>query len=265
MSIISSLSKPAGSLIDKYASRKAVSNIFEKGIKNPAKFAAGMMVTSIVSKDAVGCVIYTYQSYNNEKIPKERRPFVAALDFTNGIINVLGQISSFYLVERFFTPKLDAWLSTGVYKDAKTGKELYVNPNSPRSKDSIYRVVGNVIHEKAGPLKDLGVTTEEAMKELPNLTEKAVKKFGLGSQKAKDLAEGLTLIVSALATMALIKRTLTPLLATPLADYCKNSFDPNAKKAQGPKDPRLEQIIAQQPYMDNKTEDSKKAAFKSMA
>lgn len=264
MPTISSLSKTAGHFIDKYASRKAVNKIFEKGIKYPARFAAGMMVTSIVSKDAVGCVIYTYQSYNNKDIPKERRPFVAALDFTNGIINVVGQIASFYLVDRFLFPRLESRLFTGVLKDVKNDKEHYQRSNSPLSKDSIHNVVANVIKDKAEELKAKGTTTEEAMQNLTELSEKAIKKYGHGSQKVKDLAEGLSIIVTAIATTALIKRTLTPLIATPLADHCKDAFD-KGQKNQGPKDPRLEQVIAQQPYMNNKTEDSEKKPFKSMA
>lgn len=265
MTTISSLNKSVGNIIDKYASRKSVRRIFEKGIEHPAKFAAGMMVASIVSKDAINCVIYTYQSYNNQRIPKERRPFVAALDFTNGIINVLGQIAAFYAVERFFTPKLIAKLFTGVYKDPKTGKEFHKHSTSPLSSDEIRKTVANVIKNEKEELEARGTTPESAMQHLNELSEQMIKNSGHGSKRAKELAEGLGLIVGALATMALIKRTLTPLIATPMADYFKNNFDSNRSKEQGPKDPRLEKAIAQAIYQDNKTPDSGKAAFKSLA
>ncbi len=72
----------------------------EKGVKDPAGFAAQMMVLSFVSKDAVNCVIYTSQSAVNKEIPDEKRPFVMFNDLINGILNVAGQLASFSLVEK---------------------------------------------------------------------------------------------------------------------------------------------------------------------
>ncbi len=49
-------------------------------------------VGSVVAKDGVGCALYTYQSLHNENIPEDKRPFVAALDLTNGVLMITTQI-----------------------------------------------------------------------------------------------------------------------------------------------------------------------------
>ena len=54
-------------------------------------------VGSVVAKDGIGCVLYTYQSLHNESIPEDKRPFVAALDLTdlqNSKINYLQKLSA---------------------------------------------------------------------------------------------------------------------------------------------------------------------------
>lgn len=50
-------------------------------------------VGSVVAKDGIGCALYTYQSLHNESIPEDKRPFVAALDLTNGILMISTQIA----------------------------------------------------------------------------------------------------------------------------------------------------------------------------
>ncbi len=50
-------------------------------------------VGSVVAKDGIGCVLYTYQSLHNESIPEDKRPFVAALDLTNGLLMISTQIA----------------------------------------------------------------------------------------------------------------------------------------------------------------------------
>ena len=67
---------------------------------NDAKIIAGVSVGSIVLKDGLGCVMYVKQSLNNEKIPEEKRKFVAALDLINGILMVGTQIGMFFLFNK---------------------------------------------------------------------------------------------------------------------------------------------------------------------
>ena len=59
----------------------------------PGVSSAVALVTTVstASKDAVNCIYYVYQSLNNERIPEDKRKFVAALDLSNGILNVLTQ------------------------------------------------------------------------------------------------------------------------------------------------------------------------------
>lgn len=223
--VTAALGKGTGKFINSYASSKAFTNYFEKGAKNPAKIAADLMVFSLVSKDAVNCAIYTYQSANNPKIPKERRSFVSALDFTNGIINVVGQIGSYILVENTLTPWLKAKLFTGVVVNPKTKEKNYTYTESPYSKDSVHKTVAGVFEEKMDKFKKAGFSREESLKHFEEISKKAVKRLTIGGKFADGICTGLGLIVALLATNALIKRTVTPMLATPLADKCKGWFD----------------------------------------
>ena len=54
---------------------------------------AAVGVASVVAKDGINCGLYTYQSLHNENIPEDKRPFVAALDLTNGILMMSTQIA----------------------------------------------------------------------------------------------------------------------------------------------------------------------------
>lgn len=54
--------------------------VFPNYEKDNAKFMSAIGVTSIVLKDGLGCYLYVKQSLNNEKIPEDKRKFVAALD-----------------------------------------------------------------------------------------------------------------------------------------------------------------------------------------
>ena len=64
----------------KFMTKKA----FPKYEKDDAKLIAGVGVASIVAKDGLGCYLYVKQSLNNDKIPEDKRKFVAALDLANG-------------------------------------------------------------------------------------------------------------------------------------------------------------------------------------
>lgn len=60
---------------------------------NDGNFIAAVGVASVVGKDAINCGLYTYQSLHNESIPEDKRPFVAALDLTNGILMMTTQVA----------------------------------------------------------------------------------------------------------------------------------------------------------------------------
>lgn len=60
---------------------------------NNDKLITGVGVFSVVAKDGVNCALYTTQSLHNENIPEDKRPFVAALDLTNGILMMTTQVA----------------------------------------------------------------------------------------------------------------------------------------------------------------------------
>ena len=71
---------------------------------DPEKALGLATVTSIVVKDGVGCWKYVTQSLNNQKIPEEKRKFVAALDLTNGILMIAAQIAMFFAMRKYSGP-----------------------------------------------------------------------------------------------------------------------------------------------------------------
>ena len=75
--------------------------------KNPEKLLAVTTIGSIAIKDGIGCYRYVNASLKNEGIPEERRKFVAALDFTNGILIILTQIAMFFAMRKFSEPLFD--------------------------------------------------------------------------------------------------------------------------------------------------------------
>ena len=187
-----------------YTVKKWFSKTLEAGRNNPEKYAGAMMVTSIVSKDLVGGYYYTTQSLNNEKIPEEKRKFVASLDLMNGILMVGGQILIYSVVEKI--------ASKALFKNF-IGKKLD----------------GDMLKQHAK--KIVKASTENL--NLQEVYEELVKTHGSGSKQFKALETGFGLIVGFLATTALTKRLIVPFLSTPLAGWFKNKY--MDKKPQKPK------------------------------
>ena len=69
--------------------------VFPNYEKDNAKFMSMIGVTSIVLKDGLGCYFYVKQSLNNDKIPEDKRKFVAALDLANGGLMIAMQLLMF--------------------------------------------------------------------------------------------------------------------------------------------------------------------------
>ena len=256
MAIVSSVNKSVGKFMN-YTATKWFAKSLEKGLKEPAKYAATMMVTSIVTKDLVGCAIYTYQSYNNKKIPEEKRGFVAALDFINGIINVGGQILSFMFVERLIIPKLEGKFYTGVVKDPKTGTQNYKYSKAPLASDNIHKLTEDFIAEHQAELKKYGVDMSRTKQNIKTIGDDIVKRLGHNSPKGKDIATGFGIVVGALATMAFIKRTITPLISTPLAGWLNDKYLDKGKD-KDKEQPTLDIMETQSGYKNNKIGDDKR-------
>lgn len=224
------VNKPVGNFMN-YTAKNWFAKGLEKGLKEPATYAAKIMVLSIVSKDLVGCVFYTYQSYNNKKIPEEKRKFVAALDAMNGIIMVGGQLAASLCVEKTLTPWIESFY-TGCVKD-RAGKEECVKPRAAMANGNIFKLTEEVIKNKKAELMASGANMNEIKGKTKEIADILIKELGQGSSKSKDIAKGVGIIISSLATMAFIKRTMAPFLATPLAGWAKEKFM-NKQKPDAP-------------------------------
>lgn len=214
-----------------------VQNSTKKNLTDPAKYAATMLVTSIVSKDLVGCILYTTQSWNNKKIPEEKRKFVASLDLMNGIIMVFGQFLIGKVIEAKATPKLFGKFFTGIFKDKHTQKEndmsVKVREKAPYGSDNISRRCELALKECKAELAKNGLDVAKLNRDnVKDICEQIVKEVGKDSKNVKALEAGFGILVSAIATTALTKRTLAPLLSTPLASWFEGKFLKKGKKVK---------------------------------
>ena len=167
--------------------------------EDPAKAASGLALLSTVTKDAVNCGYYTYQSYNNKRIPEDKRKFVAANDLSNGFYNVViplllkGPIdkSNKYIFDTYFKKYFSDAAAKNIYSKIKDTNSQY---------------------------------TLEMIKD--NLSKKS-----LGFAKS-----GLGVIFTLVVSQIICKRIITPTLATPSADYIKKVMEQmeesKAKKAE---------------------------------
>lgn len=241
-----SINTKIGNVINSAINIPRVSKFIEQGIKDPATFAARMMVLSFVSKDAVNCVIYTTQSATNKKIPEEKRPFVASLDLINGVLNVAGQLFAAKLVDAKFVPWLFGKNYSGSTKNTVTKELTTMEENatvhSRLMADNIRGMVDDVINNTGNTKNQKLITKIKSAisnidianfdkKELgKKVSDIIIKDMGEGSKNFKSFEKGLGLMVTALATTALVKRTIVPLIATPLAGKLSDVY--NKKKAQ---------------------------------
>lgn len=191
------------------ANNKSLQKKMDFALKNPAEAAAKMLLLSIVSKDAVGCLFYTYQSWNNEKIPESKRKFVAMTDLMNGLVMVGGQIFAGKVVEN----KISPWIKskyTGEIKEAGLqGTTKGLHPDNLKSKAR--ELAETITKGKNLPVAQVERITTDAVKSL----EKNLK---------SPFLAGLGIIVTTIFTTALTKRVLAPLFSTPMAGYINNNF-----------------------------------------
>ena len=210
---------------------------FDKAVNDPARFVASMLVTSIVSKDMVGCVLYTYQSLHNEKIPAEKRKSVAALDLMNGFLMVFGQLLVGKIIDKKMTPKMFGKMYSGMFKNKDTGKEEVLKGVGSKDKSRLYS--DNILQTVKETIKKEGKTVDAK-----KVTEALKNEIGRGSPRYKLFETGFGIIVTALMTTALVKRTLVPLIATPLSAWYKTKFmdKPTDKKIEVKPEDKFERV-----------------------
>lgn len=194
----------------KFVNKIASCKLFNKYLyipakENPARFAGRMALVSALTKDTVNCYYYYTQSKNNERIPEDKRGFVASLDLMNGFINIVAQLT------------VGAWLDKhgAEWFDKFIDKKLNVN-----STIKIAQKLTNKIKKKHPNIsfKDVENTLRK---------EEMLSKAG---KTAKWLKIGYSAVIMLIATQVIVKRIFTPLIATPLAEwYNKNILEKKKK------------------------------------
>ncbi len=175
------------------------SSAIGKKLANPkatVATAALIATASNVSKDAVNCGYYTYQSLNNERIPEDKRKFVAALDLANGLMNVGIQILMAFGISDAITSIFDN----------KIGK----------AED--FSIKDEVIKKKFDKLTD-------ELKSKTNYEEFAKGYKNIIKNRTTLARLGFTVLAVNIAMQVLTKRIITPLCATPLATVFKEKFE----------------------------------------
>ena len=200
--------------IGKWIARAHTSEWYRKWASDPNAFAK-LALYSTASKDAVNCIWYTYQSYTNEKIPKEKRKFVSFLDLFNGLINVSVPLA------------IGSKLADGSnWAFDKINKKL--NPEQFKEALEKYKVIAD---------------TKKVDKDIIRKIEKEMGDFNPAGKK------GLGVLITLVVSQILIKRVLTPFISTPLASYTKEYADkkhPHKPEHEQPKQPE-QPVIAQTP------------------
>lgn len=182
----------------KLADTKLMKSVCDKFEISPEKALAATTIASIVGKDAIGCYMYVKQSLNNEKIPEEKRSFVAALDLTNGGLMILSQLAMFFTISnKKFQGKLFNKFFDKVFSESN--KNNYIKTLRRNTKFS------NLSKEQLG------------------------ERFEKIRDKSQDAFRFLT---SLIASTTLAKRVIVPFIATPLAGYAKEKYFDTSKTSK---------------------------------
>ena len=160
--------------------------------EDPEKALGLATVASIIVKDGVGCYKYVTQSIKNEKIPEEKRKFVAALDLTNGVLMILAQIGMFFAMRKFSEPIFNKLFSKSFNKQNAKNIASKIRMQQERA--------GMTVSRKLNIEKDYNKVRSDAL--------------------------NLFKFVADIAAATIIgKRVIVPFIATPLADKVKKKMD----------------------------------------
>lgn len=174
--------------------------VYTPAMENPAKFAGKMALISALTKDAVGCYYYVTQSLNNDKIPEEKRKFVASLDLMNGILNVALQ----FTVGMWIDKKVPQWFDKTIGKSLDTDETVKTAKNIHKTIEKMH--------------------LPEKMQEADIATFLREKVLGPTGSATKLLKVGFSAAAVLLATQVVTKRVVVPFLSTPLASWYKENF-----------------------------------------
>lgn len=161
--------------------------------ETPTDMAGTLALVSTITKDVVNCYYYTTQSLNNKKIPEEKRKFVAGLDLSNGILNVIVPGILGVLINNNSKSIFKKWF--GKYFTEDAGKKLY----------------GKMLKTKT------------------QFTEKQVIEGLMNNRKYAEA--GFKVMAVLIITQVVGKRIINPLLSTPMAGIFKEQMEKREKKA----------------------------------
>ena len=103
---------------------KVISSSAVNFLTNPKAGAGATTIAKVssIAKDAVACYYYVTQTLDNDKIPEEKRKFVAALDLSNGILNVALQLVVGSITEKYAKKCFDNHLANRFFNLSQTAK-----------------------------------------------------------------------------------------------------------------------------------------------
>lgn len=188
------------SVIGALSNIKPMKKLGDKFVANPSKALADLSVASLIAKDGVGCAMYVYQSLNNEKIPEDKRKFVAALDLTNGGLMMLSQYLMFRGMQKYSGKIFD-----GIFK--KSFNRANISNAVSRARMSANQLM-ETVYKKLKIEKDFEGFKKEA--------------FGV-----------FEFCMNLIAATIIAKRMVVPLLATPLASKVEKWMNKDAKPKDG--------------------------------
>ena len=181
------------SLMDKgYASYRA----------NSRKVIDGISIASIILKDGVGCIMYVNQSLHNDKIPEDKRKFVASLDLTNGGLMILAQILMHVTISNKIVQTKMFEKLFGKYFDRNSKKMMQI-----------------VLHNTE---KYKNASNQDIAESFARIKGSVCDAFGS--------------LTSLFAATTIGKRVIVPFIATPLAGKVEERMNKNAKKPVVDKD-----------------------------
>ena len=166
-----------------------------KYLTNPNASGAAVAIATVsnLTKDGVNCAYYVTQSLNNERIPEDKRKFVAGLDLANGILNVTLQALVSYGLTKWIGKAFDKQIVPRYFTEAKY-KKMYEKLDNKIPYDEFL----SIMEKRKGAAK-----------------------------------VGLSVITALVAMQVITKRIIVPLIATPLATVFKNQFEKaDAKKKE---------------------------------
>lgn len=185
--------------------------------ENPTDIAKMLALVSTTTKDAVNCYYYTTQSYNNQRIPEDKRKFVAGIDLANGILNVAIQLTLGLIVNKLS----DKWYER-MFKGGFIPTQQKVNEYLDKTNNFL---------QKSELTKHIHCTPEE-MKKGIKCANKVIK-------------SGFGVVVVLLTTQIFAKRVIVPFLSTPLAGIFKNALEKRDAQKATPEQKNVSNAVAE--------------------